>query len=82
MCQTRCACSIKRGDEFGIGVAQRIDRDARTEIEISLAILREEIGPFAPHERNVRTGIGWQQRRKHIFLQGSNRAGFIRRVAG
>ena len=48
-----------------MGVAQRIDRDAGAEIEISGAILGEDIGSFAPDERDVRPIIGWQQRREH-----------------
>jgi len=60
------ACLLgQRGNESGMGVAQRIDGDAGSEIEISLAILGEDIGSFAPDECDIRPTIGWQQRRKH-----------------
>jgi len=55
----------QRGHQLGMAMAEGVDRNACAEIEISLAVLGEEIRSFAPDERNLRPIVGWQQRRKH-----------------
>jgi hypothetical protein len=55
----------QRFDQMRMAMAERIDRDARGEIEIALAIGGEEIGPLAPLEREFGPGIGGQNGGNH-----------------
>jgi hypothetical protein len=45
-------------DQMRMAMAQRIDRDARGEIQVALAIGGDQIGAFAPLESEFGTGIG------------------------
>ena len=54
---------LQRGDEMGMGVAQRIDGDAGGEIEISLAILGDEPHALPAREPERCTHIGFIERR-------------------
>jgi hypothetical protein len=65
----------QRAHQMRMGMAQRRHRDAAAEIEISGAILGEDIGSFAPDERDVRPLIGWQYGRKHGILSFSKWTG-------
>ncbi len=56
----------ERLDQLGIGMAERVDRDPRPEIQVSPPILGEQPGPFAPDERDIRPVIGGKQCRKHF----------------
>ena len=52
---------IERLDEARMRVAQRIDRDAGGEIEIALAVRRDQPNAFAPLESEIGPGIGRQK---------------------
>ena len=54
-----------RCDEVRMRMAERIDRDARREIEIALAVGRNQPSALAPLECEVDARIGWQHMRSH-----------------
>ena len=56
---------VERVDEARMRVAERVDRDAGGEIEIALAIGRDQPNAFAPLEGEVDARIGRQQMRGH-----------------
>ena len=55
----------KRLDEMRMRVAKRVHRHAGREIEIALAIRRDEPSALASLEGDVGAGIGRQQMRSH-----------------
>ncbi len=50
----------QRGDQRGVRVAQRIDRDPAAEIQISLAALGDQPAAFAPDKGQGRAVVGGQ----------------------
>ena len=53
-------------------MAEGVDRDARAEIQISLAILGEKVGALATDEGDIRPVIGGKQSREtreHSFCE-------------
>ena len=58
----------ERGDKMRMGVAQRVDGDAGGEIEIALAVGRDQPYAFAPLKGEVHARKGSHQMRCH----GSN----------
>ena len=65
MCQSLRGLLGQRRDEMRMGVAERVDRDAGAEIEISLAVAAVEPGALAPLEGELGARIGRQQWRCH-----------------
>ena len=55
----------QRRHQPGIGMAEGVDRDARPEIQVSLAILGEKVGTLAADEGDIRPVIGGKQSGKH-----------------
>ena len=62
------AILVQRRHQLGIVVAEGVDRDPCTEIEISLPILGEKVGPFATNECDIRPVVGGEHGRKHGIL--------------
>ena len=57
-------------DQIGVCMAQRVHRDARTQIEVSVAAFLDQPAAFAFDEVQFRTRIGRQNGRDHsIILQ-------------
>ena len=54
-----------RRDQVRMRMAERVDRDARGEIEIALAVGRDQPSALAPLESEIDTRIGWQHMRSH-----------------
>ena len=55
------ALLLQRLHQVGVGVAERVHRDARREVEESSPVRREEIGAFAALESEVGARIGLHQ---------------------
>jgi hypothetical protein len=55
----------ERLDELRMRVAERVDRDAAGEIEIAIAVLRDQPGALTPLESEIDTGVSRQQMRSH-----------------
>ena len=55
----------QRLDQMRMGVAERVDRDAGGEIEVALAVGRDQPGALAPLESEVDARISRQQMRAH-----------------
>jgi hypothetical protein len=51
-----------------VGIAERIDRDARVEIEISGSVLADQAHALAPLESEWRSGVGPIQRGHNLSL--------------
>ena len=62
-----CGLLADRRDQMRMRVAERIDRDARGEIEIALAVGRDQPGALAPLEGEVDPRIGRQQMRRPVL---------------
>ncbi len=64
----------QRGHQPGIGVAEGVDGDARSEVQVSLAILGEKVRALATDEGDIRPVIGGKQSREHgtqlLFFAG------------
>ena len=58
----------QRRDEMRMGVAQRVDRDADAEIEISLALLGVKTRALAPREGKLAAGVGRKEGRHETAL--------------
>ena len=52
-CQSLPGLLGEGGDQTRMGVSERVDRDARAKIQISLAIAGERIGALPPLEAEV-----------------------------
>ena len=59
---------LQRGDEMRMRVAERIDRDARAEIEVAPAVIGEKPSALAALEGEVRTRISRIKRRRQSSL--------------
>ena len=74
-CQSFCACSVSACDQMRMRMAEHVDGDAGGEIEIALAVGRDEPGALAPLEREVDARVGRQKMRgAHGSVSGSSSA--------
>ena len=55
----------QRRHQLGVRMAQRVDGNARAQIEKASPVRLDQPGPFAFDERERRAVIGWQDRRDH-----------------
>ena len=55
----------QRADQLGIGMPEGVHRDARTEVQVSLAILGEKVRALAADEGDIRPIVGGKQSREH-----------------
>ena len=62
-CQSLSACSFSACDEMRMRMAERVDRDAGREIEIALAVGRDQPGALAALEGEIDARIGRQKMR-------------------
>ena len=65
------------GDQMGVGMAERVDRDAGGEIEIAPPVGGEQIGALAALESDIGTGVGRHQGVAHETAPTAN--GFPRK---
>ena len=64
----RFGLALDRADQPRMRMAQRIDRDARREIEISAAIFPDQMAVVTAHRPEAATGINWHERSdRHCF---------------
>ncbi len=67
-----CRLLLQRCDQMRMGVAQRVHRDAGGEIEIALAVGRDQPRAFAAFEAEIDPGEYGEQMRRGALGHGNH----------
>jgi hypothetical protein len=67
-----CRLFLQRRDQMRVRVTERIDRDTRGEVEIALAIGRDQPRPFAALETEIYSGEYGKQMRCRALGHGDH----------
>src|SRR5262245_53391238 len=59
----RAGLPADRLDQVRMGMAERVDRHARREVEVTITVGRDEPRALAALEREIDARVGWQQMR-------------------
>jgi hypothetical protein len=63
---------LQRRDQMRMTMAERIDRDARGEVEITIAVARDQPCALTALEAEIGPGEYWKQMRRRAFGHGDH----------